>query len=105
MAGDGSRTEVADDWPLGPVEIDLTEAGAFGGFDGRGVLRLEGRVNAGVADDLAGAGVDFRGLPGGFGFEQGVPTPGVDGVRLEGDAADGGWRDLGCFDEVAGGGV
>jgi hypothetical protein len=90
---------------MGPVEVDASEEGALGGLDGGVVLRLEERVGAWVAGDLAGAGIDLGGLPGGFGFEDGVPAPGIDGIGLDGDAAGRGWRDLRLFDEVTSSGV
>ena len=97
--------QVADDWPLRPIQVDAAELGAFGGFEGWGVGWFEEGVGAGVAGDDAGAGIDLGGLPGGGGFEDGVPAPGVDGVGFEGNANGRGGGDAGGIGEILGFGV
>src|SRR5262249_35303812 len=85
-SGRSLLAEIADERPAAPVEVDAAEQRLLGGFDGRRLRLLVDHVVARIGVDVAGAGVDLRGLEEILRLENRVPAKGIDGIRLERDS-------------------
>ena len=83
---DGLRAQIAHNRPHGPVKVSLPQLGLLCRFDGCGSWRLEEGVRSWIGGYLAGAGIDFGSLEGGWGLENRVPSEGTKWVGLKRNA-------------------